>query len=302
VKIDFHVHAYGPRMIPNAFFLRRADQIMVQRPTTRTREALAARIHENSIDPGADILAADLKGAQIDHAVLVGTDWAALSDNPEPETHPLRHLAHFESVRAAHPGLFSLVIGLDPRREDAVEIAEKVLASPGVRGLKLYPPMGFSPADEVCRPVYDVVERTGKFVMFHTGRASFPFDLEYGRLEAYSKVQLAHPDMTIVLAHAGFHMWGDEALEVAVGHPRTFIELSNWNHAERDRGRAFIRQAITRVGLNRVLFASDHFAGPHARDAAEKLLSWRRAFEEEANALGHDPSTLDSVAEELLGL
>jgi len=302
MRIDFHVHAYGRSMTPMAFFRHRADQLILQRPTSRTREELAERIHVNATDEGADILVGDLDAAGIDHAGLVGTDWAALSEDPEPETHPRHHLREFGKVVARHPGRFSVILGVDPRRPDAAEIARDALAEPWVRGIKLYPPMGFSAADPVCAPVYDALVEAGKFAMFHTGRASYPFDLEGGRLEQYSRVQRSHPELSIVLAHAGYHMWGQEALEVAVGHPSTYVELSNWNHADRETGRAFIRQAIERVGIGRVLFATDHFAGPHAKGAGEKIRSWREAYEEVAAELGHDVERLDDPARRLLGL
>ncbi len=303
MKIDFHVHANGPHMIPMDFFRFRAAQLQSRRPSGRSIDDLARRIHENSIDPGGSLLLADLAAAGIDHAVVVGTDWARLSTDPEPETSPEHHLATFEALRDRAPELLSIVIGIDPRRDGIVAFARDALGRPGVRGVKFYPPMGFSAADPLLDPLYRAIADAGRFAMFHTGKASYPFDLQYGRLEQYSAVQRRHPDLTIVLAHAGHGLWGTEALEVAVGHPRTFVEVSGWNHSVADgSAQQFLARAFDRLGSSRVLFATDHLSGPHATDGGKGIAGWREIFETVARERGEDPEASDRAAAELLGL
>jgi uncharacterized protein len=150
-------------------------------------DALADKIMASLDDPDGVALRRDLEEAGIHGAAVIGLDWGIV-EQTRPVMTPEEQLDWFPGFLDQHNGYFSYVFGIDPRREGAAEYLREAL-SRGAVGLKLYPPAGFSPADPICDPLYEVVAEFGAFTIAHTGWTAFPFDLEYSRVEAYSSVQ-----------------------------------------------------------------------------------------------------------------
>ena len=263
-------------------------------------DELVSRMQANVDDPYGDRIREALEACGIRRAALLGLDWGlVLGDHTELT--PEGQLEWIEECAARHGGFYSLLFGIDPRRPDAGALARRALATSGVVGIKLYPPAGFSPADEVCDPIYEAVVGAGALALFHTGRQTYPFDLAHGRLEPYGHVQRRHPALRIVLGHAGWPFWGREAVEVAAGHPGTWIEVSNW-HRDIDTDLAglqqFLQHAWRELGPRRVLFGTDSFAGP--RGPSHDIGKWKKVFEETAAKAGVDLNETESAVDELL--
>jgi predicted TIM-barrel fold metal-dependent hydrolase len=298
--IDFHVHGFASHMLPTTYYRAQAAQLLARQQARGEVEELAERIRTNAIDPTGELLWAELDAAGIQRAAIVGIDWASLSTDPEPTTHPLEHLRYFESLVLESNGRLNAIIGIDPRRPDVETILREAFDRPWVAGVKLYPPTGFSVVDPVCEPVYRAAFETERFVMFHTGGQTYPFELEWARLEQYGALQKKHPDLTIVLAHAGHPLWGPEALMIARGHPRTYLDVSGWNEEPADVSAAFIKRCFETVGARRVLFGSDFVAGPYSRGRGH-IASYREVFEQAATECGVPASEHYKAAEMLLG-
>jgi predicted TIM-barrel fold metal-dependent hydrolase len=301
--IDFHAHCLDPRLLPEEFWHYRAQTVLATRPgvTEEELQVTAAKIARNTDDSDGALLIGDLRAAGVDHAALVGLDWAALG-RPTPETDPAYQLEWARSIVERSDGLISFVFGIDPRRENSEALTRAALAEEWVRGVKFYPPVGFSPADDVCRPIYAAAVEHGKFLMAHTGRQTYPFQLEYARLEAYGKVQHDFPDIQLVLAHAGYPLFHREAIEVARGHRTTYLEVSGWHHAiGSDLLTDFLRSAIGALGSHRILFGSDHMSGRRTSGERSQIAQWRTVFDDLMTELGGDPAAGDLSAARLLG-
>lgn len=301
--IDFHVHGLPAAMLPDGFYPMRARALLASGTVRQrgTADELVDRIRQNLDDPDAALLERDLRDATIDHAVLIGIDWGLL-DDPASGMSPSEQLDWGMEVVARSEGFFSFVVAVDPRRPEAPEVCRRALDE-GAVGIKLYPPMGFWPDDEVCHGIYELAAERGRFVMFHTGRQSYPFDLRYGRLERYSAVQQRWPDLRLVLGHAGATMWGEEAVQVASGHPGTHLEVSGWHTRlddDEDMVRRFLRRAFAVLGPHRVLFGSDHLSGARSSSKVDGIRRWWQVFIEVAGESGVDEANLDAAARRLL--
>jgi predicted TIM-barrel fold metal-dependent hydrolase len=254
----------------------------------------------NMADPDGTILRDSLAESGIEHAFVIGLDWGLALGDDSPEVHPSRQLDWAQALLAHHAdGFFSFAFGIDPRRPEAVEYVQQAFAA-GAVGVKIYPPAGFRPDAEVCDPVYDAVVAANGFVIAHTGRQTYPFDLEKGRVEPYAAVQRRHPDLKLVLGHAGVPFWGYEAIEVAKGHPTTFLEVSGWHKLidhEPERVRQFLRRAWEELGPTRVLFGSDLVSGPAVASRMPLLHRWIELYESTAQEAG-----VDSIAAGQAGL
>jgi predicted TIM-barrel fold metal-dependent hydrolase len=285
IATDFHVHVFPDGMIPMAIHRANAVNRAVKLGRDQAYiDTLVPRIVENIEDPAGDLLRSDLEGAGISRAVVVGLDWG-LVVGATTEMTLEEQLAWGLGLVDRHDGFYSFILGIDPRRDEAGDVARRALRDERVIGVKLYPPSGFSPTDPVCDPIYAAVVDAGALLMVHTGRQTFPFDLQYGRLEPYGNVQRRFPSLRLVLGHSGHPLWGPEAVAVAAGHTSTYLEVSGWG-SEVGRYpaavRAFLHAAWEQVGPGRVLFGSDFFSGP--RHLGSRVVDRWKQFVEEAAA------------------
>ena len=127
---------------------------------------------------------------------------------------------------------------VDPTRgAEAVSEAQRLIASGGIRGFKLHPPIQqFHANDRIAYPLYEVLAEAKMPVIFHTGhsgigtgmRGGGGVRLKYGNPMDIDDVAVDFPDMPIVLAHPSFP-WQDEAISVCLHKPQVYIDLSGWS-------------------------------------------------------------------------
>lgn len=303
ISTDLHVHCFDPSLVPDEVHRAKVEAFLGRTGRNGAVPDLVERSKRNMDDRSGDLLRRELETSGFDHALLVGIDWGLVGE-PVPETSPERWLEWAGEVVDRHRGFFSFAFSVDPRRDGAGGLARRALERPWVRGLKLYPPAGFSPADEVCSPLYEAALDAGAFVVAHTGGQSYPFDLAGGRLEPYSTVQRRYPGLRLVLAHAGYPMWARHAVEVARGHAGTSLEVSGWHHAveeEPDELERFLASAWRELGPDRVLFGSDFLSGPRSvGTGSARIGAWRDAFRQQAERCGIDVARSEAAARALL--
>jgi uncharacterized protein len=127
---------------------------------------------------------------------------------------------------------------VDPMRgPDAVKEARRLIATGGIRGFKLHPPLQqFFPNDKAAYPFYEVVAEAKLPVIFHTGHSGIGTGmpggggvrLKYGNPMDIDDVAVDFPDMPIIMAHPSFP-WQDEAISVCLHKPQVYIDLSGWS-------------------------------------------------------------------------
>jgi len=127
---------------------------------------------------------------------------------------------------------------VDPMRgPQAVQEARRLIASGGIRGFKLHPPLQqFHANDKAAYPFYEVVAEAKLPVIFHTGHSGIGTGmpggggvrLKYGNPMDIDDVAVDFPDMPIIMAHPSFP-WQDEAISVCLHKPQVYIDLSGWS-------------------------------------------------------------------------
>jgi uncharacterized protein len=127
---------------------------------------------------------------------------------------------------------------VDPMRgAEAVKEARRLIATGGIRGFKLHPPLQqFHPNDKAAYPFYEVVAEAKLPVIFHTGHSGIGTGmpggggvrLKYGNPMDIDDVAVDFPDMPIIMAHPSFP-WQDEAISVCLHKPQVYIDLSGWS-------------------------------------------------------------------------
>ena len=245
------------------------------------------------VDPGAELLSQDLDKLGIDAVVCIGLDWSVALGPQDVSLEDMHEL--YRSVQTGEvgglKGRFFTVAGIDPRRADAVRLLDHFVLENGCKGLKLYPPCGYYPYDEVCQPLLGRCRELGVPVVIHSSPGGYPMRTRFAHPHGISDVQATFPELTIVMAHAGQGGWVDEARDVAARHPNTYLELSNWQHdlaSDPDGVALRIIDLRDAVGAHRIIFGSDNFGGKRFGGSTERStwISFIQEMPKRATQLG----------------
>lgn len=132
-----------------------------------------------------------------------------------------------------------VLASLDMGEESAdrrMAVAKTLADNPLVKGFKFHPPdQGFYPADRRHYALWEMLEASGKPVMFHTGFTVLGADsdggkgiaLDHGRPIQLDTLARDFPRMKIVAAHPGWP-WVDELLGVVTHKKNIFVDTSGY--------------------------------------------------------------------------
>ena len=274
--IDYHIHLWSPRFIPNSVRWSFAQCAAFRHWPPRDPKSIYPHVSKGVEDPDGKYLMSDLDLAGVDAAVSALVDYGILAGE-ESEVSLEEILLHYSELQERYRGRFFAFSTVDPRRPEAVELVRKALGSWNLKGLKLYPAAGFYPYDAVCWPLYKLCQEFGVPVIFHTSPPGTPGIPRYTHPIHVGDVQAAFPELNIVLAHAGYDIWWEDALTIARGHPHTYLDLSQWaTDALADPKSFLIKLAHMRdrLGAHRILFASDHCPGPATSGPDSEWVAW----------------------------
>jgi len=286
--IDAHVHLFGKGDLPAEWY--RLGGLRWAGRKWPTPDAGAIDIEGGLVDEDGALLMSELERAGVDAGVCMALDWGVEFDDPNVD--PATVHARYSEMQARYPGRFYGIAGVDPRRPNAVALFEEAIDRYGLKGLKLYPPCGYFPADPACFPMYEKALELGVPVVIHTAFVGWPHVARFANPIFIGDVQRAFPDLTIVFAHSGHELWVEHAMLTAADHPTSYLELSNWNwnlagdHEELARVLVRMRDA---VGAHRMLFATDHLGGRRFSGDRAGFTSWAdfiRELPERAKRLG----------------
>jgi predicted TIM-barrel fold metal-dependent hydrolase len=157
-----------------------------------------------------------------------GVDHAILLPEYSPKATGVQPVEDLLPVVKHNPARFAFLANLNPHLHYpvAAELARQLEL--GAAGLKIHPVHGgFSPADPMLYPAYQLCASAGLPVVVHCGTSSFP-----GSANAMADPVLLDPvlrdfpGLTVVLAHGGRGWWYDAAASLALLHDNVWIELS----------------------------------------------------------------------------
>jgi predicted TIM-barrel fold metal-dependent hydrolase len=164
-------------------------------------------------------------------------------------------LEYIAGVVGRYPDRLVGYARLNPIYEDAIGLLETAIVRLGFKGLKLHPVTTLAhPADaETVRLIHKAAEYNAP-TLFHCGDEPMTTPL------TIAETARKCPEATIILGHMGGYMHVEEAIEVAERLPNILLETSAMPYPAR------IKEAVERIGAQRVLFASD---GPGCDPAIE---------------------------------
>ena len=187
---------------------------------------------------GADLVVERLDEAGIDRGVVM-----TIVDAPEVNPNALEFVAE---ALAAYPDRLDAFARIHPwYGDEAVALLERAFEL-GFKGLKLHPVSSIAhPAGEDTLRLIRIAAAHTAPTLFHCGDEPMTTPL------AVAPAAEAVPEATIILGHMGGYFHVDEAIAVAECHGNVVLETSAMPYP------AKIREAVERVGPERVLYASD---------------------------------------------
>jgi predicted TIM-barrel fold metal-dependent hydrolase len=152
-----------------------------------------------------------------------------------------------EQAMSEIPGLYGLVWA-NPKIPGYVEETARLLEDPRFRGIKLHPTLdGFHPNDPSIHPLMELLAERDLPVLIHCGHPIFtlPWSIE--------ELVVRFPEAKVILGHMGHGniVYINGAIDVAARNPNVYLETSGMPMHTK------IREAVERVGPERVLYGSD---------------------------------------------
>jgi predicted TIM-barrel fold metal-dependent hydrolase len=161
--------------------------------------------------------------------------------------HPDNELVR--GILSETPGLYGLVWA-NPRLATAEADTRRLLDEPGsrFRGVKLHPLLdGYHPDDPAVHPIIELLVERGLPALIHCGHPIFtlPWSIE--------ELIRRYPAARIILGHMGHGniIYINAAIDVAARNDNVYLETSGMPMHSK------IREAVERVGPDRVLYGSD---------------------------------------------
>jgi predicted TIM-barrel fold metal-dependent hydrolase len=162
-----------------------------------------------------------------------------------------------------HPGRFDGIANPNPHLPgDAYEAeVRRCVEELGFVGLKVHPTAhAVNPLGRHGRRAFALADRLGIPVIVHTG-AGIP----WAAPSLLDPIAAEHPDLRLVVAHAGAMILAAEAALLTERHANVYLECT-WTAG------FHVRRWVKRFGADRLLFGSDH-----ADNAAAELAKFRTA-------------------------
>ncbi len=196
---------------------------------------------------------------------------------------------------ASDPKRFTGLGTLHPDSEDQEGDVEHLI-SLGLNGVKLHPDIqGFKVDDYRCLKIYELCEKKGLPVLFHTGDTRY----DYSNPNRIKPILDIYENLTVIGAHlGGYSMW-DEATKELAGKKNFFVDCSS--------SMAFLSaekatELIRAYGADRVLFGTDYpmwnmseemqrFAALDLDDEERELILYKNAqklFDIDVNCVKND--------------
>jgi predicted TIM-barrel fold metal-dependent hydrolase len=257
--IDCHCHIASEEHTPRSFIDGSIANMMAALSAQGipvTARKLTTIFLNKMQDPLCDGLVAEMEAAGISKSVLLIPDFTyALKDCVLTiEESFLRH----REVLLRHPGKFEVFGGVDPRwGKDGLALFERSLSEFGFRGLKVYPPCGFSPSDPTLFPYYALCEQHQVPVLLHIGPTSPVLDFSVSSPFLLDEAARLFPSVNFILAH-GAVSFVEECVMMCRFRPNVYLDISGYQSTLGYDPSASAVRNIVSLGINhKVLFGTD---------------------------------------------
>lgn len=251
--IDGHCHVASVDFIPREFIEGVIDNMlaaMAAQGLKPPRRKLTDVYLQNLQDPECSELVSQMDQAGVDKAVLLLPDFTYVFRKTRLTIAEMfeRH----SRILKKWPNRFFVLAGVDPRwGTDGIELFERGITEFGFSGLKIYPPCGYSPSNEMLYPFYEICAKRRVPVLSHTGGTSPALSFDTFQPALIDGAARSFPGVNFILAH-GTGAGLEECVMLCAFRPNVFVDVSGFEN-EMDR----LRFLLTRLINHKVIFGTD---------------------------------------------
>jgi uncharacterized protein len=256
--IDGHINLASTHYIPKKFIEDTASN-MHQRMTAYGQDIPKAKLIDKLLtqyqDHQADELAEEMVRADIDHAILLFPDFSCCNVEMELSVEEIAEKHHQVLVR--HPGKFSIFAGVDPRKgQEGLDFFEKCIKEYGFKGMKLYPPAGYSPSDTRLFPYYEICSREKIPVLSHTGPGWHSLDFSMGNPMLLDEATRQFPSVNFIMGHGGVS-YLDDASYLCTYRENVYMDISGFTAVVHPDGWQKHLNNLFHMGMNhKIIFGT----------------------------------------------
>lgn len=257
--IDAHAHIADEDFIPRSFIDGSIDNLldaMHARGMPLPRAKVARMFEKKMQDPLCDTLIAEMDEAGIATSILLAADFTYVLKDCRLTAEEM-FLRHHE-VKKRHRDRLEVFGGIDPRwGKDGVDLFERSLHDFGFRGLKLYPPCGFSPSDPALDPFYELCDAYRVPALVHIGPTSPVLGFSTTAPFLLDEAARRFPRVKFIMAH-GAVSFTEECAMLCNFRPNVFLDLSAFQGAIcPGGGPAAVKTAVSRGINHKICFGTD---------------------------------------------
>jgi hypothetical protein len=256
--IDAHCHISSAKFIPNDFFEGVARNVAVKLAATGVHKSVHALVEstlQKAQDHLGDGLVAEMDAAGIDQAVVLLPDFTYVMKSALT-IHEMFE-CHYEIVQRHGERLY-IFAGVDPRwGADGVTLFNQGVRKFGFRGLKLYPPCGYSPSDRMLYPYYEICSELNLPVLLHIGPTSPVLSFDYSHPHLIDAAARDFPGVNFILAHGAVHHVDDCVALCAYRH-NIYLDISAFLGSTHPQGwQVSLSKLFARNINHKILFGTD---------------------------------------------
>ncbi len=151
----------------------------------------------------------------------------------------------------SNPDIFTGLGTMHPESEELEGDIEHLI-SLGLKGVKLHPDIqGFKVDDYRCLKIYELCEKNGLPVLFHTGDTRY----DYSNPNRIKPILEIYENLTVIGAHLGGYTMWEQAVGELAGYKNFYVDCSSSMFALTPEKTT---ELIRRYGADRVLFGTDY--------------------------------------------
>ncbi len=221
-------------------------------------ETLARRAAERYSDVGGVKLIKWMDDAGIDFTCINRVDNVDYEIMTEERVQMLNE--SIAIIANEHPDRLMAFAGIDPRRENALDMLKQCFEEWGMKGLKYHCDSGYDPNSPESIKLLKYLEKKGGILLTHTGPLGPPAKCKYTEPVLLSETSNTVPNLKIIAAHMGSPPKWREWAALAAFYPNLYGDMAMWQAYAFGRYELFcreLRDLIDYAGLEKVMFASD---------------------------------------------
>ncbi|RZK01822.1 MAG: hypothetical protein EOO43_23775, partial [Flavobacterium sp.] len=219
--IDIHTHLALKEIYPITYL----NGMFGEGASRMNKQGIDAILSLFMTDNSCERLIRQMDMANIQRAVLLIIDGGMGMQEPPFSLEDI-YTIHFQ-ILLRYPERFLVFAGVDPRRGVAgLKLFEKSIIKFGFKGIKLYPPMGYSMDDRRLYDYYELCSANNLSVLIHTGPSLLQLRNEYAAASNVYNISRQFPNVNFILAHAGLN---PNALEEKIlSLPNVYLDIAGF--------------------------------------------------------------------------